>query len=215
MANLVQSITNSGNSTSPTATFNMAPTSGNLVIAIIYWNSVSVATTFAAGTNISTNLSQAINGDTSTMRLDVYSNIAGSAWPSTYSGTLSGTKEWVVHLLEYSHVLAAPLDKTATATGTSATASSGTTATTTLADELWLMVVTSRSTTAQTSPTNGFVQVLQTSTGGDLVAGCYAQQVNTTGAANGSVTVANSQWQGGVATYKLITVPELAWFATI
>lgn len=200
---LVQSKSATGTSTAPSATLDSTPTSGNLIVVLVGWNSTSISTAFTAGANISADLTSALNGESGTMRQRIYYGIAGASWPTVWAGTLSTSKQWVVHVLEFAGVSeTSTLDKTAESTGTSATASSGTTAETTDARQLWLGFLVSRGVTAQSAPTNDFTQLLTATTGSDCVTGVYTKEVASTGTAEVGATVANSQWHGGIVTFK-------------
>lgn len=121
--------------------------------------------------------------------------------------TASQASEWSMELIEYPGLLAAPLDKTATATGTGSTASTGTTVSTTQAVELEVACFAAPRAgkgNAPKTPGNGFTQILSADGATGLTTMVATRTVSSVGAASSTAVVpAGSLWLGGVATFKV------------
>lgn len=109
----------------------------------------------------------------------------------------------VCNVCEYSGLLSSPLDKTASNIGYGNTVDSGTTATTSQANELWVGCLAGGSGSAGLSNvTNGFT-MLDGVRFISLSVGFCEKIVSTTGSANVSATTAYSPpWAGCIATFK-------------
>ena len=133
------------------------------------------------------------------------------------SFTLDQVNDVVVFLYEESGILAAsPLDQTAFDNGNVSNPTTGTTATTAQANEVCYGAISNRNTTAQTSPTNSFVQIDQAqsthTTGSNRVnGGVYRRQVSATGTYGCGVTLSTSRPSSGViATFKIATTTPVS-----
>jgi hypothetical protein len=113
----------------------------------------------------------------------------------------------ICNVCEYSGLLSSPLDKTASNIGSGNTVDSGTTATTTQTNELWVGSLCGGSGSAGLSNvTNGFT-MLDGVRFISLSVGFCEKIVSTTGSANVSATTAYSpHWAGCIATFKEGTV---------
>ena len=121
---------------------------------------------------------------------------------------------------EYSGVLStSPLDKTASAanSGSNTAASTGTTATTTQANELWIGAIGLRdSTYTLGTPTNSFTAVTSakstgSTTGSNAKVYFLEKSVSATGTAwSGGTVSTSSRWSGAIATFKATGSSTLA-----
>jgi PKD repeat protein len=120
--------------------------------------------------------------------------------------------------MEYSGLLSAnALDQTNSASGTSTAAVTGTTATTTQANELWLggIAIADGRRTLNSPYGNGFLAVTNAKSGtasSDSMVYALENITNATGAASSSGTVsASDSWAGAIATFKALAmaVPTL------
>ena len=116
--------------------------------------------------------------------------------------TISTNIGWTMSLVEI--VGADVQDLTATSNGSSATASSGTTGTTTQAGEIWLAFFGWGGIhNPADAPTNGFTEQLQAWTGNVPHQAIATKVVTSTGAASSSVPIQTSTaWVGRVVTFK-------------
>jgi len=131
---------------------------------------------------------------------------AGTVITVTLTGTLPTNGEAVADVCEYSGVLTVGyLDKTATNSGANSTPDTGTTATTTQADELWIGS-TSAEGADQTTPRNGFTLLdgVQLCGFDEYNSEAYLEKiVSATGTANSGTTCPyNTDWVGCIATFK-------------
>lgn len=139
------------------------------------------------------------------LRLFRKTAVAGeTSWGVTLGGSNGGA--WCA--LEVSGLVAAPLDKTATATGTSTAPSTGTTATTTQADEWAIGIVggyTSGPAPTFSAWTNSFTEIIDVSSAGTwrTAIGAATRDLTGTGAYSTAATMSqNTFWTGIIATYK-------------
>jgi len=118
---------------------------------------------------------------------------------------------------EYTNLVAAgALDQIAGAINTGTAAVTGTTPTTTLANELWVGGIGYANTNALTSILNGFTDVAgQSSTHpasngvSQVTLHLLAKAATATGTANSGGTIGASQkWAGAIATFKAMSVPS-------
>jgi len=116
------------------------------------------------------------------------------------SPTSSNRTEWAIIGIEYSGILSPlPLDKVASNGTLSTTVTTGTTATTTQANELWLAGIGNESNIIS-SPTNGFSIVDTNSSFMGLTA--LEKNVTSMGTASTQGTVPNGESSGVIATFK-------------
>lgn len=124
-------------------------------------------------------------------------------------------------ILEYGGLYAPAgsyLDQFATNTGSSSTASTGTTPTTTDAVELWLGVFCSRANNPVSSPGNGFTIIDQVSSGpgaGDVNVAVTARVVSTTGPASTTVNVTSVFWAAAIVTLFGTPPPSVLSLSTV
>ena len=184
-------------------TFTAAQTAGNMNVVVVGWNdttrTVSTVTdskgntyTRAVGpTTLSGSLSQSIY-----YAKNIFAAAAGS---NTVTVTFSGAAAFAdIRVLEYSGAdLANPVDVTAGATGTSATANSGTVATTN-ANDLIFGASTVRS--HNTGAGSGFTQRILTSPDGDLV---EDKMVTTVASYNATAPLISSQWVMQMVAFRV------------
>jgi hypothetical protein len=197
-----------GTSTSSTISVTMAstPTSGNMLIAAI---GTDDTTSFSTVTNITqtgvTWTKQTSKNTYYNVYLDVeiWAGVVGSASTSITIALSLSPDSAIADVCEYSGLLATDfLDKTATNSGFSGTTDTGTTGTTTQANELWIGG-TVMDGCVQINPANGFTLLDGPLFYGASVA--YLEKiVNTTGAAYSGTTSASGggDWVGCIATFK-------------
>jgi hypothetical protein len=151
--------TTSDSSSSLSVTMASAPTNGNLLILCIGLNDGSVTSIIQTGVNWSTGgagLQQSENAS-GAYTAEIYAGIVGSGASTSITINVSPSSYAVADVCEYSGLaLSGFLDKTATSytAGYTTTTHTGTTATTTQANELWIGVTVEYG--AQSAPTNGF-----------------------------------------------------------
>ncbi|MCW4044872.1 MAG: hypothetical protein NWE94_05080 [Candidatus Bathyarchaeota archaeon] len=194
-----------------TVTLNSAPMNGNVLITIIGLVGASGVTSISQ-TGVTWSRQVNIKASSSVIS-EIWLGTVGSGASTTltaYSDCYTGYRQQV-DVCEYSGIAANPLDKTAANAGLSTSGSTGTTDTTTQANELWIGAITvcSSAYSTQTNPTQGFTLL----DGADGSAESYAygyqstayleKVVTSTGQANSGTTAANnSNWAGCIATFK-------------
>ena len=186
----------------------VAPANGNTLVAVIATRGTSTGrVTGITQTGATwTRVSQGSNAGGSTTEIWISSNVSGAAANLTIN---QATLRSAAVVVEYSGILSAsPLDKAANANGNSVSPSTGTTASTVQANELWIggMGLVNSGYTV-TSPTNSFVSIASAqsiSTTASNNAKIYAlERVATTiGTASTVGTTTTSQWSGAIATLK-------------
>lgn len=204
-----------GNSGAPSATLLSNPTAGNLLVVAF------MANDFAGGISISAVPPgyQLIptNGDVENvnqLHMWVYYKVAVPGESPTINATLDANRKWVVAAGEYSTTpgWVWGYDVSDQNTGSSTHPSSGTTAVTNFASELWVAMLANRNQDAQSAPTNTFVQEGTAAIGTDstgISGGLYDKIVAGTGTASTSVTIGSIKpWVGVVATFY--TLPPIA-----
>ena len=198
-------------------TLNTTPVSGNTLIAVISTRGTSsgrvtgITQTGAAWTRAA----QAANSSGTTTEIWYAPNVSGAG---TAISIAQASLRSAAVVMEYSGVLtASPLDVTANATGNSSSASTGTTAATSQASELWIGgigMVNSGYTLS--SILNSFTSVASSQTTNSTAgnnAKTYALEkwVSASGTAGTGATVStSSQWSGAIATFKTVTPTNLA-----
>jgi hypothetical protein len=191
--------------TSASATFDATPVAGDLLVAI-----VGVSTTSTI--NTPSGWSAAINesGTSCTQPCEaIFYKIAGSSESGTVTVTVGDTNSVLgLQIYEYDGIdTASPLDKTASANGTSTSVSTGTTATTAQANEILVAGMVIRVATSYSGWTNSFSEQFdfQYEVGQTYVRS-YAgadRHVTSTGTYSTTATVGTSgAWRGQIATFK-------------
>lgn len=195
-----------------TVTMGSTPTTGNTIIAVIAPRAGGVTNsnvTAISQTGVTwTKQIEEHSGHSYVGGVFVWLGVVGVS-PSiaiTISLTNGYYYNCIADVCEYSGLLTANyLDKNATNKSSSGTAcSTGATATTTQADELWIGGISGIN-YGQTSPTNGFTLLNGTSSGGTGPVSCaYLEKiVSSTGTANSGTTLGGSAyWTGCIATFK-------------
>jgi len=214
--NRVQSTTGSTAGTSGATTITMAPLAtspinGNTLVAIISTRGTAISQVSAITQTGATwsRISQVANTNSNTTEIWYAPNVSGAGTAITI--TLASLRAAAV-VIEYNGILTpAPFDVSATSTGNSTSASTGTTVATAQANELWIGGIgLGNGGYSVTSPTNGFTIASNAATAGSSGSGAavYALEkiVASTGTATTGGTVStSSQWSGTIATFKAIT----------
>lgn len=195
-----------------------APNVGNAIICVIatrntasngFVNSVSFP-----GVNNFTRIAQAVNAGGVTCEIWYCPSVRSTNNLLTVSFSNPNTNAVCV-VAEYTNLVAAgALDQIAGATNTGTAAVTGTTPTTTLANELWVGGIGYANTNALTSILNGFTDVAgQSSTYpasngvNQVTLHLLAKAVTATGTASSGGTIGASQkWAGAIATFKAVSV---------
>jgi hypothetical protein len=193
----VQDVKNHGSSATASATWDTATTEGNLLVLVVT-NRDGNAVTTPAGWTLAEERRVAAS-----QTIYVFYKQGAASESGAVNATLSGSVPWQAYLLEYAHIApTGALDVTVDATGTSTTPSTGTTATTTQAQELWLGILNQGSGAVHTLPTNGFTIVDQSQESGHSTA-VLEKTVTATGTASTSTTTSSgSAWVGVMVTFK-------------
>jgi len=198
-------------SNSISVTMGSAPTSGNVVIAAIGIYASSLLDVNSI-TQTGVTWSQVVTGASGAARCSIWIGIVGSDAGTGITVNLSGTANGgaVCDVCEYSGIPTTNyLDKTATASGVGASTSTGTTGTTTQADELWIGAISAFF--GQSSPTNGFTLLDGAKT--DISVAFLEKIVSATGTANSGTTQAGDGfYRGCIATFKAAGITEISSF---
>ncbi|MCX6877119.1 MAG: DUF2341 domain-containing protein [Verrucomicrobia bacterium] len=209
---------NTGASAAATIPVNMgtAPVNGNTMVAVISTRGTSsgrvtgITQTGAAWARAAQTVGTA--GTTTEIWFAPNVSGAGAAVTINQSSLLSAAV-----VMEYSGVLTVrPLDKTASATGNGATAATGTTATTTQANELWIgglgLVNSSYSLSAIQNSFTAVASAQSTNGTPTSNAKVYAlEKIEVAlGTASSSATITSSQWSGAMATFRAASTLTLA-----
>ena len=208
---------NTGANAASTISVNMgtAPANGNTMVAVISTRGTSSSRVSAVTQTGATwsRATQTLGTAGTTTEIWIAPNVSGAS--ASVSITQASLRSAAV-VMEYSGILtASPLDQTANTTGSSTAPVTGTTATTTLANELWVGGIGFISST----PTLGTIQNTftsitssqSTSTAANN-AKVYAieRMVTATGAASSGGTLSPSaQWSGAMITLKAAPVSPL------
>jgi hypothetical protein len=190
----------------------ITPTSGNLLIAVITTRSGATPVTVSSISQNSVTWSYQIRkyyvyGTTQSWNVEIWVGVVSGSPSSTVTISLSGTPSGPypsgkADICEYSGLLTSGfLDKTATNNGNSASTSTGTTASTTQADELWIGGINEVGVGSQSNPTNGFTMLV----GASSQLGYLEKIVSATGTANSGTTISSDYWVGCIVTLKSIT----------
>ena len=199
----------SGPSTSFVLTMSSTPINGNTLVAVISTrNNASGTVSSISQTGATwTRATQATNTNGTTSEIWYAPNVSSAGTTITINQASCRSAAVV---LEYSNIaLTSPLDQTASTTGNSTTASTGTTAATYGTNELLIGGIgLQRSDYSLGTATNSFTTVATTaSTNGSPAnnAKVYALEklVSSTGTATSGGTISTgSQWSGAIATFK-------------
>ena len=202
----VQFISGTGITTTCVATLGSSPTNGNFLVAVIGTSKTSTSPVTSI-TQTGATWVQAVSTDNANgVSMDIWyaENVSGAG--TTVTANLSGTLNSSMIVAEYSGIkTSGSIDQTASNTDTSVNADSGTTASTSQRNELWVsglaLVVGGLS---WQSPTNGFTNVSPLISTISIV--LEQKIVSTAGTANTSnittVQSAPSYEAGCMATFK-------------
>jgi hypothetical protein len=189
---------------SVSAPFTSSNTKGNLIIAFVRMSTTSqtVAVRDSAGNVYSDSVSQSQATDGHQVHLFYAKNIAGGANTVTASFSAANNHPWLA-VYEFSGLSAtSPLDQTAHAQGSGATASSGMTATTTSANELIFSGGGLPASYGGTATAGSGYTMLQQNTSSSTAASEGAV-VSSTGSFAGTVGLSpGTYWSAVVATFK-------------
>lgn len=196
-----QTATNTAAAASVAATYPGATTANNLLIAVVYAND-------SAGTPAITGWTSVINPATSGQQSALFFKIASGS-ESIITATDTGATDMGIAIYEYTgNATASVLDKSASNSDgvtPALTASTGTTTTTTQADE-YAIAFAYWETSSQTfaSATNSFSSL--SSVGNHLI--IVDRTLVATGTFTTSITVTgtNDTWSAGIATFKAAAV---------
>ncbi len=185
-----------------------ATTAGNTLVAVISTRGTSTGRVSGiSGGGTWSRAAESANANGTTTEIWYATNITAGVTSVTITQASLRSAAVVV---EYSGILiASPLDQTANTTGNASAASTGTTPTTTQANELWIGGIgLTNSTTTLGTPNNSFTAVTNAASTGtaNLNARVYALEMiaTSTGTANsgGTLTPTASMWSGAIATFK-------------
>jgi len=197
-----------GTSSPIAVTIGSTPTSGNVLVAVISSGSSTAYRTVSSITETNVVWTYQIRSqhyEFSYMQVEIWVGVVSASASTSVSVAFSGSmnKGGVVDICEYSGVATSSfLDQTATSGGRNSPSNTGTTATTTLANELWIGGISWYYITKQSSPTNGFAML-----DGDVYTqgSCaYLEKiVSATATANSGTSGADNEgWAGAIATFK-------------
>jgi len=201
--------TSGSGSTSVSVTLGATPTAGNvLVLTIGIYGQVNLPSVTGISQTGVTWYYQ-IKSSRSTIDDEIWFGVVGSGASKSLTVSWANFGYSVADVCEYSGILTSGyLDKTATNSGQSKYSDTGTTATTTQADELWIGATASG--TTQTTPTNGFT--LLDGVNNVAISIAYLEKiVSATGTADSGTTMTGSiSWAGCIATFKASAAPPPA-----
>jgi len=193
-----------------TATFDSIPTQGNLLICI---GAIRANGTFTGAPGSGT-WSQAIlnNADGTYPGVAVWYKIAGAGESATVTYTADVSGGVGICIIEYTNtgVANALLDNQITAVGSSAAPASGS-LTCAQSDELKLLAIEVRSTTAFSNWTNGFGEVGTVATGsGGGSSRMGVADILGGGTSDGGCTSGNAAWRASQVAFKILAAGGLS-----
>lgn len=191
-----QDATGTSLTTSVSAIYASTPTLNNLLIAIVASNNDGNLDTIA-GWTLAIESSGSPASD-----ISILYKVSNGAESTTVTANNTGASLMELAIFEYSGLATSSvLDKTATGNGVGTTVSTGTTATTTIADELLIVGVGSSSLQTATSWSNSFTTRQVIGTVNTLL--CSDRIVSATGAYETTLTGGNVTTMGAcIATFK-------------
>ena len=198
--------------TSFTITLASAPTSGNVLVLTIGTRSKSdsVYSKVSSVTQTGVTWSNVISKTYGVyFNSEIWFGVVGSGASTSIDVSLSSATTGAIgDVCEYSGVATTDYtDRTASASGWGEASSTGTTATTTQADELWIGSVVDFY--DQSAPTNGFT-LLDGEPYGNACEAYLEKIVSSTGAANSGTTIdSDSGWAGCIATFFASAAPPV------
>lgn len=188
-----------------------APANGNALVAVIGMRgAASVSSVSQTGASWSQAV-RSVNGD---IAMEIWYAVDVSSAGTAVTFNLDANEKSSAVIAEYSDVTDVDaLDVTATNTGSGTTVSSGTTATTSQADQVWVGGFANVSNDTYSSPTNSFAIVGQDGSGGGPAgqrsqAAMLDRIVSDVGTASTGATLSGSNdWAGGVIALNGNPVP--------
>lgn len=203
---------NTGANTATTFTVNLgtAPQNGNTLIAVISGRTTATDNVSGISTASGTSWTRAVSRTNSNgVSIEIWYTTSISNATSTITINTTNAARTAAIVMEYTGLLyASPLDQTGTASGRSTTVSTGTTATTTVANELWIGAFgLSSSAYTLSSIQNSFTAIgnavtTNATTGNNANVYALERKVASTGQAFTEATTTRSQWAGAIATFK-------------
>lgn len=201
-----------GTGTSASTSWSSATVKGNLLLAAVAADGTPADLTPTITAPSGWTEASTVTRGLMRMSLFYISNAAVRSGTETF--TLSASSYRGMALFEYSGIaITSPLDQTATANGNGTTVSTGTTLTTTQADELWFAVGAANynnDTSSIGAWTDGFSEVqdfigfVGAASGWQARGAAAARNATTTGTASSSFSVGSTarDWVGIMATFK-------------
>lgn len=185
------------------------PINGNALIAIIGTRGTSDNRVSSITQTGATWTRQAQRSNASGVTTEVWAAFNVSGASTTVTVNLAASLKASAIIVEYSGLATSgSLDQTATNSGSSSAPSTGTTATTSQADELWIGGIANINTSTYSAPTNSFTEVAEAASGGGASstrnnAVFLERIVAATGTASTGATLSGTQqWAGVVATFR-------------
>lgn len=183
------------------------PASGNLLFAAVYVNEHAGAVTITGPSGWTQIPTDSPSDNASNVKTALYYKTAGASEPTHVTGSLSSAVSWGMVVWEFNSDTGGTwnLDQSAHSTGTSTAPASGTTATTSQANEICVAAIgVGNANPTLSAPTNGFT--LQetggagSSSSGVVYGGLY-KIVSATGTQGTAVTSSSQPWAGIIATF--------------
>lgn len=223
---MAHSLKFSGTGSSTTATINVSLTGtyaqgDTIFVAVTLRDGSATVSGVTCGGDSLTQIATVFS--TTDIRIDLWAFTrtasSGSINPTaavTLSGAAAGGAAAVAAVYSGGKfAVAVAMDKTQTSSGSSTAPDTGTTASTTQGDELWLAVLGWRSNDGlATGPTNGFSVVGSVASGTTVRCSLASKHVTSTGTANTGGTLSTSRvWGGIVACFRaghIVRQPDLS-----
>jgi hypothetical protein len=190
---------------SSTLVFDASPAAGNILVIAIA--SLAAATPVIPTSANTTWVTMQANGGSSTLCTLAIGFPRASAGATVT--VLHGGGGLALAGAEYAGLSPLSFDVLASAVGSSTSAASGSTPTTSVADELWIGAISARNTPTFSSPTNSFGIVGQTVTSigttNDRSVALLERIVTSTGTANAGATLSGTNnWAAIAATFSAV-----------
>jgi len=188
-------------------TLSSAPISGNVLVATIgVLNTAGATSTVSSITQTGVTWTEQVSHTSaySQMENSIWFGVVGDGASTSVTVNLSGSaiSGATANICEYSGILTSGfLDKTSYNDGNGGTADTGTTDTTTQAEELWIGCIIGMYGYSQGTPTNGFT-LLDGFYELPISQGYLEKIVSSTGAANAGDSGIATYWGGCIATFK-------------
>ncbi len=189
-----------------------ATTAGNTLIAVVgAINNANIVNSITGG-GTWVRAASSISASTEVTEIWYCPNV--TAGVTTVTVNTSSSVGTSIAVQEYSGVLAAsPLDKTATASGSASAQSTGTTATTAAANELWIAGFSTGVTGTYSGQSAGWT-ITKSTANGAVQTALVDNLSNTASAAACSITGPNGPYAGAVATFVPTGTPWVSYIAS-